>query len=109
MEIYKLIFNDLVDLANNRVFFFPYGSTLIPREEDSFSSITGTYLLVMKGLPEEGTEWENKVSFMLVTGLGGLKQSTVCTDNSDTANEKLSTISKGKGMGKSGFSLAQDQ
>lgn len=28
-------------------------------------------LLVIKGLPEEGTEWENKVSFMLVTGLGG--------------------------------------
>lgn len=28
-------------------------------------------LLVMKGLPEEGTEWEKSVSFMLVTGLGG--------------------------------------
>lgn len=37
---------------------------------------TGTYLLVTKGLPEEGTEWENRVSFMLVTGLGGLKQNT---------------------------------
>jgi len=28
-------------------------------------------LLVIKGLPEEGTEWEKRVSFMLVTGLGG--------------------------------------
>ena len=41
----------------------------------------GTHLLVMKGLPEEGTEWEKSVSFMLVTGLGGLKENTVCTES----------------------------
>lgn len=32
-----------------------------------------THLLFVKGLPE-GTEWENSVSFMLVTGLGGLER-----------------------------------
>lgn len=32
-----------------------------------------THLLFVKGLPE-GTEWENSVSFMLVTGLGGLEK-----------------------------------
>ena len=59
-----------------RIFFLPQIKAHYQRE-GLFYNRVGTYLLVIKGLPEEGTEWENMLSFMLVTGLGGLKRSTV--------------------------------
>ena len=47
----------------------------------------------MNGLPEEGTEWEKSVSFMLVTGLGGLEQNTMWVKKLRQSNEfKLPTI-----------------
>lgn len=55
-------------------FFFCHRIKAHYQRDGLFHNRTGTYLLVIKGLPEEGTEWENRVSFMLVTGLGGLKK-----------------------------------
>lgn len=62
----------------------------------------GTYLLVMNGLPEEGTEWEKSVSFMLVTGLGGLEQNTMWAKKLRQSKEfKLPTIHGGEGWNQS--------
>ena len=74
-DIYKRVANNnLLLLAYMRIFFFCHRIKAHYQRDSLFYNRTGTYLLVIKGLPEEGTEWENRVSFMLVTGLGGLKK-----------------------------------
>ena len=76
-DIYKRVTNNnLLLLAYMRIFFFFFCHRIKAhyQRDGLFYNRTGTYLLVIKGLPEEGTEWENRVSFMLVTGLGGLKK-----------------------------------
>ena len=74
------------------------------QREGLFYNRIGTYLLVIKGLPEEGTEWENRVSFMLVTGLGGLKKAQCGwkVKTSKSHKLKLSNPSR-KEAGKSEF------
>lgn len=82
--------------------FFTIVSNLL-RERLLFLTGLGTYLLVMNGLPEEGTEWEKRVSFMLVTGLGGLEQNTMWVKKLRQSNEfKLPTI---QGGGRTGISV----
>lgn len=89
--------NNVLHLLHSRVFFSPQYQAYSERDGYLVTGL-GTYLLVMKGLPEEGTEWEKSVSFMLVTGLGGLKQNTMRMKKLRQSNKfKVPTIHGGKG------------
>lgn len=50
-----------------------------------------SHLLFVKVFPE-GTEWENNVSFMLVTGLGGLKQGKIAKHILFVFNKPSATV-----------------
>lgn len=94
MDSYKLVSNNnLLCLAYIRKFFPGHRITAHYQRQGLFYNGIGTYLLVIKGLPEEGTEWENRLSFMLVTGLGGLKErKKVGWKVKTRKNHKLKTI-----------------
>lgn len=92
----------------SRIFFFPPQCQAYLERDCYFVAGLGTYLLVMNGLPEEGTEWEKSVSFMLVTGLGGLERNTMWVKRLRQNNDfKLPTIHGGEGW-ESELSLVQD-